>query len=233
MLVSGWSRGQSRLDERVRKLSYQQRLQIDDASNILNGLEHCAMLTQHIDDDALNWKWLVIALQNVMQGVFVAVLSNVNPDESSILKTKSAKERDEWGAIWRSNQFQNEYSENPLPRAFLADFKELFRRVRSPKYMSNRPLQTNEEMMSLVLRLAYLRDEFSHFAMESYSLHLVQMPDIVRSCCSVVELLCLDGTSEKKSDDFFLDESQMSHIRTNLHRLRSAMGELEGENSGS
>jgi uncharacterized protein (DUF4415 family) len=169
-------------------------LRTDEIEEFIGALEHCAALASELEE-AANWKWLILALHNAAQGAFVCALRGEDTSGEAVFAGKQRR---------------------------LADFKELYARVRKKNYLPHPFTLPQSGPRDVALdKLVSLRNDFAHFDPKGLSLELSGMPEIVRETADAIEYLAL------KHPTFWhhLSKSRVSRIRNALYGLREGVEE--------
>jgi hypothetical protein len=194
-------------------------LRTDEIEEFIGGLEHSANLSVSIGNDVMNWKWLILALHNTLQGACTCALRGNDTAGVSMLTKKSAE------AVWHWLDVESRRDASaPMPPEMLAPLLDLYGRVRKSRWLPEpHRLPAHQQMNKDVKKLNYLRNKFSHFLTQGFSLEVSGMPRIVRHCCDAIEHLAV------KQPTFWhhLNESQTARIKSALGTLRTGMDSWE------
>ena len=160
-------------------------LRTDEIEELVSALEHCAELASGLESNLMNWKWLIIALHNALQGACVCALRGRDNAGITMLTKKSAKE------VWHWLDVESRKSPAPpMPEERLAAMPELYQRVADTTHLPDPcRLPTDPSRDDDVKRLNRLRNRFIHFVPAGFSLEVSGMPRIVGHCCDAIEHL--------------------------------------------
>jgi hypothetical protein len=147
-------------------------LHTDEREELVNALRKVRTELEAARTDDHAWKWVIHALQSAVQNAIVAAISGT--DGLGALTDRSARERME--------DYENDTGRHA--DAWLADFRELYRRMKSRTAFPPSP-DVDEDLG----RLVRLRNQFEHFAPKGWSIQLAGLPRIVRNLLRVVEHL--------------------------------------------
>jgi len=162
-------------------------LKTDEIEEFIGAIEFCADLSNSIRSDIRRWKWLILAMHNALQGCFVCALRGVDTSGITMLKNKSAD------AVWQwLNVDSRIENPPPAPKEELAPMLDLYRRVRNVKYLQEPyRLPTHQQMNKDIIKLNLLRNKFSHFTPQGFSLEISGLPRIIGHCSDIIEHLAI------------------------------------------
>jgi len=145
-----------------------------------------------VEKDVYRWKWIVIALHNSMQNIMVSALKQGNGFRS--MSNDSYKK---WTEAYNNNQ--------PLPAIKLADFLELYKRIKKKCimecYVDSRAYAPKQENTESVKKLNTIRNRFIHFDLDVWSLEVAGMPKLCLHCMDVIHFLVLESGNILISDE--------------------------------
>ena len=175
-------------------------IQADEVTEFMDNLEHVAFLMQYVDDDRAKWKWIILALHNALEGLFVCQLRGNDTIGDTVLDDKSA------AALLEKVHARSD--EVPWPKfEKLATMTELFRRAKSPKILPpENLLSSSKNREHSIKRVNALRNEFDHFVPKGWSLEISGLPAVMGECCDIIEELAINRPT--------------LHFRVHKHRLR-------------
>jgi uncharacterized protein (DUF4415 family) len=158
----------------------------DEVKDLVGAVEHSAELAQELDDSA-NWKWLILALHNAVQGACVCALRGDDSIGHTMLTPKSGRKKLESLEVSRKSTGKASYSADRLD-----EMLELYEKVSSADWLPapQRLARQSKRDRSIKL-LNDLRNKFVHFVPQGWSLELSGMPLIVDHACEVIEHLAL------------------------------------------
>ncbi|MGH6953284.1 MAG: hypothetical protein ACREGL_03825 [Alphaproteobacteria bacterium] len=163
-----------------------EHLRTDEREDVINALEHAACAAETLEERPLDWKWVVIAVHNALQGALVCTLSGTHG--TGALSDKSMKEKLEWFEASRTDP------EAPCPAERLAPLLKLYERAKKQNCtgeFGGSPLRTTKEQDDDVKRLNNLRSEFTHFTPKGWSIEIAYLPRIVLNAIAIIETLLL------------------------------------------
>ncbi len=161
-------------------------LRVDEREDAINALEHAVEISLTLEDKPLNWKWVIVAIHNALQGALVCTLSGTH--STGALSDKSMKGMREWFEASRTDP------DAPYPIEWLATPLKLYERAKDPAYMQEfggLPLRTSQEQDNDVKRLNNLRIEFIHFTPKGWSIESIGLPRIILNATAIIEMLML------------------------------------------
>lgn len=188
------------------------RLYFDERIDAINALEHTAETALTLQDNPLNWKWVIISLHNALQSALVCTLSGTAG--VGALKNESTTKMLEWLEVTRFNP------DEQMPDEWLADLKELYRRAKNPDFMhefGGTPLSVSSQQDEDVKLLNQLRRNFVHFSPKGWSIETVGLPRIVLNVTSIVEKLMLNHPA----NTFRLEQGQQEQVSRAIQTLRA------------
>ncbi len=180
----------------------------EKTENVLCAIDLCAELALRIEEQHLYVKWLIIATHDMLQGAMVCALSG--SANIGALDKKSQKEF----LKWHKESLQNPNTEyNTQER--LADFKELFRRVRKHTLGCEGSAVFSEQVKD---DLYYLHDElrnnFVHCNIDFWSIERASLSRVLTVAYDATEFLMM-------RPKVHLDNIQLERMKSGLERIRS------------
>lgn len=163
-------------------------LKTDEWIEAVSGFEMFSEQLQQVIDDPCRWKWVIIALHSGIQGLMVLALEG-----SHGLNVLGEKDADRWLSWYRGNR-----SDEPEPRGKLANFLDLYRKIKDDKFPMKRygdsqqfvPTGTQDQSIK---RLNDLRNEFVHFTPKLWRLELGGLPAMVSDCLEIAGFLAWES----------------------------------------
>ncbi len=155
-------------------------LRTDEREESVSSLEMVRDASSKIDEDLFQWKWVIIAIHNAMQGFMVLSLRNGN--NFRVMPKKLA------------NKCYQAHRENkPWPKERLDSFPNLYKKVKDEEYMCffihSRNLPSSEENDWAVDKLLELRNKFIHFVPQGWSLEVSGLPTICLNILQIIKFL--------------------------------------------
>ena len=183
----------------------------DLTTNLVDDLDHAALLAVLARSDARKVKWFVLAIHCSVQSVLVCSLRGAHTSSLVLLDKKSQ-------SLYRSILHGSPQQERK--GAFkLAKFLELYDRVLDPTILpspSTLPKNSRRDADVKILNTT-LRNTFQHFGDDSLSIEVSGMPQILSSCCDVIEHLAL----KHRTRGFRFSNAQRDAVVTSLQTVRS------------
>ena len=189
-------------------------LRVDEREDAINALEHAAETALTLKEIPLNWKWVIIAIHNALQGALVCTLSGT--DGTGALSNKSRQK------VWDFFEASRTDPDAPYPTEWLAGLFELYERAKDPAYMQEfggAPLRTTPEQDDDIRRLNNLRRAFAHFTPKGWSIENVGLPRIVLNATAIIETLMLSHPA----CTFRLEPEQTASVKGAIARLRELL----------
>src|SRR5205823_4901544 len=121
--------------------------------------------------------WMVMGMQNAMQGAMVLALAGT--DSCGALREKSQARNREW----------LQKGEGPQPPVVMADYKTLLYRVQQSELLDGLPLEVSPEDWERLERLNELRRTFAHFNPQGWSIELKLLLSIMPLALRAIEHL--------------------------------------------
>jgi hypothetical protein len=176
----------------------------DEFEDAVLSVELAAEKFQSARTNPTSWKWVIIAMQNAVQGAMVLALAGT--DGCGALYPKSQKQNREW--------LQNPTPIRP-PRK-MADFATLLGRIRSPELLEGPLPQLSEEDSRNLERLNELRRQFAHYNPTGWGIELQYMLNIMPVAAHVFEHL----TTTQGRPNLHFTMGQKRRMRKSLAAIR-------------
>lgn len=131
-------------------------LRTDEVEEFIGALEHVACLACTVSESSLQWKWLILALHNALQGACTCALRGTDTAGITMLTKESAK------AVWHWLDVESRKDPHPpKPDEKLATMMDLYRRVQKARYLEEPyRLRSHHQMNKDIRKLNYLRNKF-------------------------------------------------------------------------
>ncbi len=159
-------------------------LSTDILSEAVSSLELVMENLSLIEKDVYRWKWVVIALHSSMQNIMLSALKQGNGFHSM---TKDSYKK--WVEAYENKQ--------PLPRTKLANFLDLYKRIKKKSimecYVGSKAFEAKQEHTEAVKKLNTIRNRIIHFELDVWSLETESMPKLSLYCMDVVRFLVFDS----------------------------------------
>ncbi len=193
-------------------MDFPEYLRVDEREDAINALEHAAHTVETLEKHPLDWKWVIIAIHNALQGALVCTLSGTHG--TGALNDKSMQKMWEWFEASRTD------SNAHYPKEWLAPLFELYERAKKQDYMGEfggQPLNTTEEQDEDVKRLNNLRRNFMHFTPKGWSIETAGLPRITLNATTIIETLLLSHPA----NTFRFDPEHKARVEQAIEKLRS------------
>ena len=154
--------------------------------DVLASLESCAdnLLRTKKSDGA--WKWVVLTMHSALQGAMVCHLSG--SEEVGALTKRSANQ-------WIQRHRQRQETEN-APERRLASAPDLLRRLTNEKSRLENSyggiISVTPTQREYFERLHALRNEFTHFPSQSWSIEIAYIEEAVKGTLEILERIAAD-----------------------------------------
>jgi hypothetical protein len=168
-------------------------LRTDEYQEVVATLHACQHFLSRSASDVTYWKWVFIALHNVVQGCMVIVLTR-----SDSFGAKDAKQERAWLEAYEKG------SPFPTDQEKLLSFLDLYEKIKKKgtlQYSSVERFVPEGSQSRSMKKLNAIRNEFIHFTPKGWSLELSSAPQIAIDCLDVAAFLA------KHSNRFMLSTS--------------------------
>lgn len=204
-------------------------LRTDERVEVVESLRMVAELLPTVEADRYRWKWVVIALHNALQASMVAALTDTSfqrvVKRPRLSRQEQRKRRLRWLRprvvdVQRRSKQGRIGRREPRVSYQLDDFLELYDKIKKPAWMNRygedntfRPCGTQG---ASVKRLNTLRNEFIHFVPALTRRGIVDLPQLVSDCATVVAWLA----TESNAIDWWLDQpNPRAEVEVLLERI--------------
>ncbi len=195
-------------------------LRVDEREDAVGAIEHAADTAVTVAGKPLNWKWVIIATHNALQGALVCTLSGTAG--VGALSKRSRKEMLEWFEASRSDP------DAPYPKKEqLAAPLDLWRWAQDASRMGEfggNPLRPTAEQDEDVKRLNDLRRGLVHFTPKGWSIEEAGLPRMVLNAADIVGQLLL----QHPANTFRLEDEQKARVEAAIDKLRSTLEPQSG-----
>jgi len=155
-------------------------LRTDELEEATSALETTVESLRRAREDLYQWKWVILALHNSVQGFMVLALRG-----SHGLHTLRAEDAERWVRAHESG--------GPYPTDLKLDrFLNLYAKVKGDAmhmYVHSRTFVSVGTQDRSVRKLNALRNEFIHFVPQGWSLEVTGLPSICLDCLTTVGFL--------------------------------------------
>ena len=189
-------------------------LRTDEGEESVSSLMMVRDASTLVSSDLSQWKWIVIALHNSLQGFMVMSLRNSN--DFQIMPKKLA------------NEYYEAYRDNKtLPKVKLDCFLKLYKKVKNDKHMKHfiysKPLPQSNDNDWCVNKLASFRDDFIHFTPKGWSIEVSGFPLICLTIIEIIRFLCCESGNVNWYNSELGEKAQviLSECEENLLRIKT------------
>lgn len=192
-------------------------LRTDEREEAVRSLEWAEAQSRSIAEDPYQWKWVLVALHNAVQGFMVLSLWNGN----GLLAL-----RDKVAAKWLDAHRNG--GEYPVEK--LDEFLNLYKKVKDKDnfhFIGAGPFIPGATHDDSFIRLNSLRNEFTHFTPKGWSLELRGLPSICLDTIDLIEFFGWNSTAI-----LWHKQTLVPRGKRALKKIRTTMRELEGAYGG-
>jgi hypothetical protein len=189
-------------------------LRTNEHLEAINSLEMVCAQIPKVVGNLHNWKWVIIALHNAVQGYMVLALEGSNS-----LDVYTDKIKKKWIEAFRSK------SKN-FPDRYMDFFPNLYNKIQDPnlmgKWVGSQPFKPEGTQTDSIEQLNEIRVYFIHFLPVIGSIEISGLPQIVRDCIDVIEFLTFkSGNIHPNDDDIGAKTGDLiKNIRLQINPLR-------------
>lgn len=167
-------------------------IHFDEYEDAVAAIELVASQSIDLQKRPSQWKWVITAMQNAIQGAMVIALSGT--DGCGALTDKSRRQNREW--------LNNITSDRP--RTMMADYNVLLERIGKPELMEGPvPELSAEDYRNLQRLNDNLRRQFAHFHPTGWGIELNYMLNIMPVALNLFEFLT---TTQGRPNMHFTEE---------------------------
>ena len=156
----------------------------------ISALETTADELQRVRTDPYRWKWVILALHSVLQGMMVLALEGSNG--LNVLKPKDKKR---WLKAYENDDLSKETEKKPF---WMDEFSKLYEKIKSDAmilYMNSKKFTPQGTQEQSVTALNRLRNRFIHFIPSTFILALKGLPEMTLDCLSIARFLARDSNN--------------------------------------
>ena len=179
------------LDEEERQLAKELEAEewVSDPNSVITGsvrevisaLEAVADELERVQGDPYRWKWVILTLHGLVQGMMALALKGSNGH--SVLKSADAKRL----ALAIENG-------TPIPTDLQMDsFLNLYKKIKSDTYIDGEKLTPQGTQGRSIKLLNQLRNQFIHFIPCTFILVRNGLPKMVLDCLNIARFLAYDS----------------------------------------
>lgn len=187
-------------------------LRTDEELEAANAMDMAARFASGIADDLHLWRWVIIALHNVAQGVMVLSLRHGNG-----LLALNPNSYAEWMTAYERHE--------PAPPEKLDTYLNLYKKVKHKHWGqvggNVRFVPSGKEGPD-IKKLNALRNEFIHFAPKGWSLQVDGLPRICLSVSRMISFLAIETPNV-----FWHNEAARDRLRESRDSFVASMRDLE------
>ena len=189
-------------------------IRTDEALDVLASLETCAYSLASTKESDSAWKWAVLSMHSALQGAMVCHLSG--SDNIGALQEKSFKAR----ICWHEKRRRN--SNSKAPENKIANACELLKRLsgRSPRFEeAGEIIEITETQRKSFKRLHDLRNEFTHFPPQGWSIEIVLVRESLSFALEILELIAKDPWPFRD-----MKTANYSTLKTEMRKIGELLG---------
>lgn len=158
-------------------------LETDAAKDVVGSVRHALRCAQSAQEDAQEYKWLLLALHSALQGGCVCHLTTIAEPIGAV----GAKNAEEW------LRYYNGAGTNPVarpPRTQLMNLPDLLKTVRlsnSSQAYRGEPIEISDEELEWLIRFHRdFRNQFTHFEPRGWVIDLSGVTALARLIARIV-----------------------------------------------
>ncbi len=178
----------------------------DEFEDAVLSIELAAEKFSGVQTSPTLWKWVMLAMQNALQGAMVLALTGT----------------DGCGALFPDSQKRNrEWLQSPTPvrpRRAMADFNTLLAWIQEAELEGPVPLLSEEDRTNLK-RLNELRRQFAHYNPTGWGIELQYMLNIMPAAIDLFEHL----TTTQARPNIHFTANQKRRMRRSLAEIRALL----------
>jgi hypothetical protein len=148
----------------------------------LTSVEFAAQLLPRVGADRWLWKWIVIAMDNALQNIFVLAVAHTSG--LNVLKLKRA-DVEAW-----------ETGKGEFPDGKLLPFPDLLEKVQGAemiKYVHSRPLELSDDERGTIEWTHRMRNAFIHYQPMALSIDIDSFRESLRTCAEVADRIVAES----------------------------------------
>ncbi|MBL1353002.1 MAG: hypothetical protein COA61_006680 [Zetaproteobacteria bacterium] len=190
-------------------------MKTDEREESISSLEMVRNASLKVSEDFFQWKWVIIALHNALQGFMVLSLRNGN--NFRVMPDKLARKCYE---AHRANK--------PWPKERLDSFLNLYKKIKNDEYMKpfiySKSLPETENNDWCVNKLIELRNKFIHFVPQGWSLNVSGLPHICLTIIEIMKFLAWESGNIFWHNDRLKDKSRsiLNECEDSFRRIKEA-----------
>lgn len=187
-------------------------IETDEVEDVAGSIRHVILTARFIREDALAWKWVVIALHSALQGACVCHLTTTAAPVGAVKKRNAG----EWLAYFEESRTNP--NADP-PKTQLMALPDLLAAVRKPHSAGDRSnaagVAISDSEMGWLRRFHdSIRNQFVHFAPMGWSIDVSGIPEIAKLIARIITDILQIGWAFRH-----LDLARREEMQRSLHTL--------------
>lgn len=188
-------------------------LRVNEQSEPLNAIMMTKEFLERSEQDIYYLKWAIIAAHNALQGFMVLALKGTS--NLQIIKCEEAYNE------------KSAYEVLSDPKQKLCYFTELFKRIKSNKYMQNAAFKDESGKITYSIKeLNETRNQFIHYLPLQWSIETLFVVNILTDTIKIISFLTNNCIEVQRH----YDEQQLSEISGAIKRCNSILRSYGGLN---
>jgi hypothetical protein len=187
-------------------------IKFSEITDVIASVQLIATLAEHVKEEPLFWKWIVLAASSAIQGAMVC-----NVGGTSTLGALDENSREQMLAYLGSDDPD---SMKP-PKQWLATFDSLLKWAQDPARTPDGAIWTvSKEQREALKFLQHLRNEFTHFKVSGWAIELAEIPKAVRAALEGTEQLMLASPWVRRH----AEDDELGLLKSSLAKARQVFG---------
>lgn len=189
-------------------------VQIDEAEDVAGSIRHVLRTIEFVEDDALAWKWVMLALHSALQGACVSHLATTASPVGAVTKQNAI----EWLAYFEESRVN---ADARPPKTYLKTLPDLLKAVRKPHSAgdgsnANGVAIGSSELTWLTRFHNDVRNQFTHFEPMGWSLDVSRVPELAKLTARIILEILEMGWAFRH-----LEPAQQASLKSSLQALQS------------
>lgn len=181
-------------------------IRVNEISEPLNAIVMAKEFLERSDQDPYNFKWVIIAIHNALQGFMVLALMGTS--SLSIIRWK-----EEYSG-------KTAYEVLADPDKKLIAFSELFKRIKSKKYMQGTSFKdANGKVTRSIKELNSVRNQFIHYLPLGWSIGIKGIVQVLLDSLQVIFFLAKDCPAATR----YYSDAEMGTIEESIAACNSIL----------
>lgn len=194
----------------------------------INSLKFISKQLSCVEDEPLNWMWIVIGLHCAIQNFMVLALQGSNPRR--VLRGKHQKKWDKLHGGRQTCEGQQDEKKLKYSELEISSFLDLYSRIKDEclmtHYVGSKPFIPNETQDLHIEALNQYRNDFIHyFPKRTLILGYFTLLEVVSDCLPIIPFLAFKSQNifgSSKSGEKAEETSKLiQEIETKLQKLRN------------